>query len=396
MIAPLSLTALLVDDKELIYREYREALENIDIGLRYHSNNEEALKALEGISALQLPLHLIITDIVRPDGPRGLDFIERIRTASRHVTVGGGLRVRYLPLIVISGNVTHYIEQVKRIDAAIPVHNKPIWQQRLIQIIVDALADYRAKILSELQHYGVAVEWKDGLYRVLPAYGAKHPELIETDRFAGTPGALSTSYTALCLIKDRGAIARFYLDQFEQLLNSPRVRERDMQAFLERHPEFILGGQFDSYWSQPQLRTGDSKILKPDFLLQPTAELRSTAWNWQLLDLKSPRAPLMPKSRFHQTLTAHVTKVVEQLKDYGEYFADPRHRDEILRRFGGVIPRPKLVALIGRLPNEDSRERYTTLRTRLTDVTLTTYDEILEFRRTRVQQIEAALSPWKY
>lgn len=76
------------------------------------------------------------------------------------------------------------------------------------------------------------------------------------------------------------------------------------------------------------------------------------------------------------------------------YFADPRHRDTIRQRFGGIIPQPKLVALIGRLPNDDARERYTTLRTTLTDVALTTYDEILEFRRARVQQIEATLSRW--
>jgi hypothetical protein len=334
-----------------------------------------------------------LTDIMRPNGPDGLKFIEYIRSANYAQTVGGGLRVRYLPLIVISSSARLYTEQVKRIDGSIAVFEKDIWVDRLVELIVDALGAYRAKILSELQHLGIAVEWKNGVFQVLPAYGARRPELIETDRFIGTSATFSASYTSLCLLNDRGTIARYFLDQFERLLNSPHVGEKDMQVFFERHPEFILGGHFDSYWSQPYLPTADSRILRPDFVLQPVG-LRSTAWNWQVLDLKSPRVPLMENSKFHQALSRHVTKVATQLKDYGMYFADPRHRDTIRQRFGGIIPQPKLVALIGRLPNDDARERYTTLRTTLTDVALTTYDEILEFRRARVQQIEATLSRW--
>src|SRR5215831_14834570 len=99
----------------------------------------------------------------------------------------------------------------------------------------------------------------------------------------------------------------------------------------------------------------------------------------------------MVNSQFHRSLSHHVTKVVTQLRDYGEYFADPRHQETLRQRFGGVVPQPKLVGLIGRLPSQDARERYTLLRTRLTDVALTTYDEILEFRRARVEQIETTL-----
>jgi CheY-like chemotaxis protein len=90
LIAPLSLTTLLVDDSEEVGRMYRAALENIDMGLRYHPSNEGAIKAIEDVAQLQLPLHLIITDIERPpNGPLGLAFIEHIRTANYRTTVGG-------------------------------------------------------------------------------------------------------------------------------------------------------------------------------------------------------------------------------------------------------------------------------------------------------------------
>jgi Domain of unknown function (DUF4263) len=296
-------------------------------------------------------------------------------------------------VVVISEEARLYKEHVKRIDGMIPVHEKPVWGDRLVEIVIEELAAYRAKILSDLEHLGIAIVWKDGLYQVLPAYGAKRHKLVDTDRFVGNPATLAANYTALCLVNEHGAIARIYLDQFERLLNSPSVTEDHMQAFLEKHPEFILGPHFDSYWPRPHLPREGSESYNPDFVLQPIG-VRDTPWNWKLVDLKSPRAPLMPGSSFHRTFSHHVTKVIEQLRDYGEYFADPRNKDTLKRRFGGIVPRPKLFGLIGRLPRGDARERYTTLVTRLTDVSITTYDEILEMRRSRVEQIELALTKW--
>jgi hypothetical protein len=96
------------------------------------------------------------------------------------------------------------------------------------------------------------------------------------------------------------------------------VNEVHMQAFLEKHPEFILGGNFDSLWSRPYLPLTKNKSFAPDFVLQPLG-LRTTAWNWQVMDLKSPGVPLLLRRSFHRTFSHHVTKVIEQLKDYGEY-----------------------------------------------------------------------------
>ena len=134
MIAPLSLTALLVDDDEATGREYKTALENIDMGLRHLPNNEEAIKALDDMAQLSLPLHILMTDIMRPNGPDGLKFIEHIRKANYTRTVGGGLRLRYLPLVVISDHVSVYKEHVKNIDAAIRRsaqqrdHTEEVWR----------------------------------------------------------------------------------------------------------------------------------------------------------------------------------------------------------------------------------------------------------------------------
>jgi CheY-like chemotaxis protein len=212
VVRPLSLTALLVDDDEAVGIEYKTSLENIDMGLRRHISNEAANSALEDISQLRLPLHALLTDIMRPNGPDGLKFIERLRNANYATTVGGGLRLRYLPVVVISAEARRYKEHVKRIDGMIPVHEKPIWGDRLVEIIVDELATYRAKILNEFQHLGIATVWKDGLYQVLPAYGAKRQKLIDTDRFVGNPAMLAANYTALFLVSGTDRIGAYEVD----------------------------------------------------------------------------------------------------------------------------------------------------------------------------------------
>jgi DNA-binding NtrC family response regulator len=72
-----------VDDDEATGREYKTALENIDMGLRHFPNNEEAFKALGDMAQLRLPLHILMTDIMRPNGPDGLKFIEHRRGDKR-------------------------------------------------------------------------------------------------------------------------------------------------------------------------------------------------------------------------------------------------------------------------------------------------------------------------
>jgi hypothetical protein len=103
------------------------------------------------------------------------------------------------------------------------------------------------------------------------------------------------------------------------------------------------------------------------------------------IDLKSPEAPLLRSTRFHADFTRDVQRVVTQLRDYAEFFADPSNRSALEERFG-VAPQPRLVAIIGRLP-KDNQPRYSALMRRIPDVEITTYDEVLEFRRAQLDRL---------
>ena len=123
-------------------------------------------------------------------------------------------------------------------------------------------------------------------------------------------------------------------------------------------------------------------MIRPDFVLQPSGERRNT-WNWTVVDLKRPDVTLFASPRFHMRLSAQVNGLITQLRDYADFFADPRNFDEPRKRFGGVVPKPNLVGIIGRLPT-DHRDEYAVLRSRSEGVSITTFDEVLELRRYQV------------
>jgi hypothetical protein len=211
---------------------------------------------------------------------------------------------------------------------------------------------------------------------------------MESSYFAGNTLSLSALYSRLVLIADRPKVAEIALARFEELLNYPHVTEKDFQLFFQLHPEFLLRDEYDSFWAEPILRSPTTgNMIRPDFILQPHGK-HDTPWNWAVLDLKRPDVPLIANNRFHADFSKHVYRVLTQLKDYGDFFSDPRNHEMLCQRFGGIIPQPKLTAVIGRLPARD-RDRYAILQGRLQGVSITKYDEIIEFRKSKVAWIRA-------
>src|SRR5262249_39699536 len=111
-------------------------------------------------------------------------------------------------------------------------------------------------------------------------------------------------------------------------------------------------------------------------------------WNWNLVDLKSHNVEVLANRRFHADLSRHVYRVVAQLRDYQEFFSDPRHQHLLERKFGGVRPVPRLTAIIGRIPRKE-KELYARLKGRVADVNIRTYDEVLVVRKAKVEQMWA-------
>lgn len=383
--------ALVVEDNGAIAHGIASMLQEADIDAQVAYSPTSAAEILNKIAVLKLQLDVITTGInLGADGPTGgIEFIKKVRSLPDELTIAEGLRLRRVPIVVITGGGFRAArEWLPKIDSNIPIIEKGRAPKETVLIAVnEVMRRYRHEILSELQHIGMAFVWQGGRYQIVDAYAAHPSARIETKYLDGSPDAVGQAYSRLVLVADRWRLAQVAIEQFDNLLNNPKATERDFQEFFKLHPEFLLRGEYDSFWAEPVLKSGHTNLtIRPDFVLQPHA-VRSRGWNWAIVDLKRHNVPLLTHRRFHIDLSHHVYRVATQLKDYEQFFADPRNHEIIRRRFGGVTPRPKLVAVIGRLPLTNNDE-YAVLRSRITGVTVTTYDEILEFRRANVERVK--------
>jgi len=354
----------------------------------YASNNKEAFTHLSKISTNSGQLDFIITEIVRSYYIQEQDLlIDYIRSMSDDVTVNNGFKLKHIPIIIYTGfgnfeGLRKYISKYQFVQLL----SKPEEIDDILQVIGKLIGEYRQQILADLQKVGFCLFWEKGRYRVGTAYSL--PARFESEFFITNEPSIGEFYSRLVLVTDKGRIAQSALDVFEGMLNEPKTTERDLQIFFKNHPEFLLRDRYDNYWSEPRIKdAAGSNMIIPDFVLQPFAH-RYLPWEWELLDLKSPHVPLFSYSRFHMGFSNHVHRLINQLQNYANFFADPRNYDILRKRFGGVVPQPKLVGIIGRLPL-DNRDRYGVLNSRLNGISITTYDELLEFRRCKVERLKS-------
>ena len=387
MIANGKIVAFMVDDDAYGHRMYDRLLEDADVALTCFPDSDQALEALHQVHLAKLPLDVFLTDYTHP-GLLGPELIRKVRGLPDEWTMQGGLRIRHIPIIMQSASAR--LDDINKIDDTIPVLQKPFRIEDLIGTIDKEVRGYRDRILNDLHHVGFAVTWQGGRMSLCQCYAIDTSKGFETKYFSAispheTDGP-AKAYWRLVVIEDRQWSAEQAVAEFEVLLNSDKTRERDFQRFFQLHPEFLYQNCFIDHWAEPQLKDANSgEIIKPDFILK-SMMLPDRPWSWQVIDLKRHNVPLLSSRRFHAGLSHYVHRVVAQLRDYSEYFDNPANRHEVERRFGSFLAKPKLVAIIGRIPKDGQLEQFARLRSRLLDVSITTYDEILEFRRCQVER----------
>jgi len=104
------------------------------------------------------------------------------------------------------------------------------------------------------------------------------------------------------------------IEEFEELLNDPNVRESQFQRFFESYPHFLMGLDYKSVMPHPVLQRDDEGPLIPDFFLQP---LDSDFCD--ILDLKLPSKKLIVGSKDRKRFGHSVQDAIAQLREYHDY-----------------------------------------------------------------------------
>ncbi len=119
------------------------------------------------------------------------------------------------------------------------------------------------------------------------------------------------------------------VDEFNELLKSPRISEEKFQAFFERHPIFLTGFSYKSIRSKVVLEREKDDPLIPDFFLEPASHKY-----WDIIDIKKPTTKIIIPKKNRQRFSANVFEAVAQMRTYGNYFDDPKHREWLSREYG--------------------------------------------------------------
>jgi len=163
--------------------------------------------------------------------------------------------------------------------------------------------------------------------------------------------------------------------EFEDVLNMKGLREQNIQEFLESHPEFLLGDEYDLAIPQVVLPIGDGESLRPDFLLRPIA---GVTWDARVVELKLPGQKLLRQRPLHREgMYTAVHDGVAQLRAYRRYFEEETHRTEFAKDMGFSVSRPRLALVIGRIHDFPPKERFSTVAHDLEPVDIFSYDDLI-------------------
>jgi amidophosphoribosyltransferase len=169
------------------------------------------------------------------------------------------------------------------------------------------------------------------------------------------------------------------LEEFESLINDPRVREADLQDFFERNPDFIINDEYKKAHPHVVLESENAEPLIPDFVLEPINQDGLC----DLLELKHPLAKISVMKPRRNRFSAEVFEACAQLREYSLYFDDQKNRETIYRNYGLRSFRPRLFLIIGRRGSASPIE----LRKAELDMPhlyLQTYDDVLHRMKARI------------
>ncbi|GAB5400646.1 MAG: hypothetical protein Aureis2KO_22310 [Aureisphaera sp.] len=130
--------------------------------------------------------------------------------------------------------------------------------------------------------------------------------------------------------------------EFQELINKDGVTEHQIQNFLERFPNFLLGSKYKSLRSQMHLKRYDKGDLIPDFILEPVNKNDF----WKIVDLKLPDKRIVKERVNREGFNSQIMDALSQLRTYRNYFDNPEYR-KLLQQQGIHAYKPELSVIIG-------------------------------------------------
>jgi len=326
---------------------------------------------------------IILFDSTRTNPERCfVDLPTKFRALPENLTFLTGLKVKKLPIIAYAQNFTQGDKRKFEIGGA--KHISTEWDDPVaaaLEITSDiqtAIRDFKKILLDDFSGHGFAVRSEAGRLRIDLALVRKGK--AETENFYW--GAVPKSHVLFLGIDPSQLSSQ--LAKYSHLINKKGVTELEMQAFFEKHPDFLLQGEFDRCWPRFFLPWEKPKTkFFCDFVLRPIV-MPSRSRRWKLLELKRPNDRLVSGRREHPRFSSTLSQAISQLRDYSRRLQE--HPEQVRSKLGQAIQNPRLAVLLGFARNEDP-DKVDLLSQREPDVDIITYDEIAEHQARRLESL---------
>jgi hypothetical protein len=309
---------------------------------------------------------------------------ETIRNLPESCAVRDGRKWKRIPQIVLTGPASAYrnqaydgleVEFVRDVTEEMLFSNygSPVTWNKIEKII----NKYHQQATEDYERVGFLVTIDHGLYRVKRAFHKKNSK--ESEFYYGAKDR--RKFHGFVTIGREQDGVDYEAKLFEQLLNDPKVGERQLHHFFEEHPDLLAEAMMGVPIShQPYFTTNKQT---PDFSLSPILPRDSGQWV-KLLELKGPDERVLGnKRKLHRALAPAVTQALAQIRDYDESIRDPMNLTAVERALGYVPEFSQRAVLIGRTPPPEDMVLWDKRKAEQLSVRIITYDEVLQEQRTR-------------
>ena len=308
---------------------------------------------------------------------------ERIRNLPETCAMRDGRKWKKIPQIVLTkhGN-RHEAYDGLDVEFVIDVTEVTLFQGYSSAYtwnkIEEIVNQYHLRAMAEYERVGFLVTVDHGLYRVKRAFRKRNSDESEF-YFGGKDRRRFHGFVTIGRERDAGDYEASLLDQ---LLNDPKVGERELHRFFEEHPDFLAHAMMGVPISHQPYFTSSKQT--PDFAISPVLPRHPSDWV-KLLELKGPEASVLASKRYlHRGLAPAVTQALAQVSDYADSFDDPLNLKAIEKALGYVPEFSQRAVLIGRTPPREDAYLWEKRKAEQPLVRIITYDEVLQEHRGRL------------
>lgn len=172
------------------------------------------------------------------------------------------------------------------------------------------------------------------------------------------------------------------IDELESLVNDPKTKEKDLQDFFEKYPDFILNDKYRRAHPKIVLEKENRKLLTPDFILEPFDQSRLC----DLLELKLPSAKVYVLKKNRPHFSAGILEACAQLREYSNFFEEEENRKKVFEKHGLSAYKPNIFVIIGRTGKIDPLVRRRIERDFQYPFTVYTYNDIINRMKTKIKK----------